>query len=135
MVFKSWKSKSVVRFLIRCIFDPAVLLSPNLQKRTYAQENFLFIRTHWFLSQIHGIRSVFAGFATQSYQNFQRGVWVTQNQLIYQVCLFTSSVDTKMLMLQLSYCIYSPVQNLTSCIACGTSVIFVDFDLHPFDAT
>ena len=47
--------------------------------------------------------------------------WVTQNQLIDQVCLFTSSVNTKMFMLQLSYCIYSPVLNLTPCIACGTT--------------
>ena len=36
LVIKSWVSKSGVRFLIRSIFDMAILLSPNLQKRTYA---------------------------------------------------------------------------------------------------
>ena len=74
LVIKSWVSKSGVRFLIRSIFDMVILLSPNLQKRTYAQEKILFIGTHWFLSQIHGIRSLFALQAPQGYQNFQRGV-------------------------------------------------------------
>ena len=74
LVIKSWVSKSGVRFLIRCIFDSAVTFGLDLQKRPYAQENFFIIRTHWFLPQIHGIRSVFASHATQSYQNFQRGV-------------------------------------------------------------
>ena len=70
LVIKSWISKSGVRFLIRCIFDPAVLLSPNLQKRPYAQEKISFLRIHQFLPQVHGVRSDFLVVSPLSYFNF-----------------------------------------------------------------